>query len=202
MINREYSSIQVGEFDELSSSSSPRVTVCYNIVSNEEVKGQDIKLKFTLDDKSVVEDTLALYDKLEAGRLYSWCRDTTNDIGRHSAKLSLNDTKSLKEVVPGNNFASLDWINLADKIAPNISFGGPYDWADKGTCFVVYAPSDNVNKISEIKVEQRVDALDWSPLVDGMYCFQGTSGSSHTYKVHAIDARGNINEQSKTFVLY
>lgn len=202
VINREYSSVQVGTFDEVTTGWSPTVTVCYQIVANESVSGKDVKLKFALDDRSVVEDSLSQYDRLEPGRLYSWCRDTTNDIGKHTAKLSLNDDKSLREVVSSNNVAKLDWENLADKIAPNISFGGPFDWEHKGTCFVVYAPSDNVNKISEIKVEQQADSQAWSSVVDGTYCFEGSSGSSHTYKVRAVDARGNTNEQSKSFVLY
>ena len=90
VINREYSSIQAGQFDEVISSWSPRVTVCYHIVSNEEVKGKDVKFVLTLDDKTDVEDNLGQYDKLEPGRLYDWCHDVTNDIGKHTARLTLN----------------------------------------------------------------------------------------------------------------
>lgn len=202
VINREYSSIQAGQFDEVISSWSPRVTVCYHIVSNEEVKGKDVKFVLTLDDKTDVEDNLGQYDKLEPGRLYDWCHDVTNDIGKHTARLTLNGDKSLKEIVYTNSIATVSWENLADKIAPNITIGGPYDWDNKGTCFVVYGPFDNVSQTSEIKVEQKVDSQNWAPVLDGTYCFTGDSGSTHIYSVRAADKRNNINEQTKTFVLY
>jgi hypothetical protein len=202
VINREYTSIQVGEFDEVSSSWSPRVTVCFHIVSNEEIKGKDLKFSFSLDDKIEVEDNFGQYDKMEAGKIYDWCHDVTTSIGSHTAKLLINPDKSVKELTYVNDLARLEWKNLADKIAPNITFGGPFDWDDKGTCFLVYAPSDNVSKLSEIKVEQKVDNGNWSPIVDATYCHKGTSGESHTYTVHAIDARGNTSEQKSTFVLY
>lgn len=202
VINREYTSIQAGQFDEVSSSWSPRVTVCYHIVSNEEIAGKNVKFTFTLDDKVEVDDNLGGYDKLEAGRIYDWCHDTTSSIGKHSAKLLLNGDKSLKESNYTNSLARIDWENLADKIAPNFTIGGPFNWAEKGTCFIVYPPSDNVSTVAELKIEQKVDGASWSPLVGGQYCFTGNSGTAHTYAVHMIDARGNTNEQAKSFMLY
>lgn len=202
VINREYSSIQSGQFDEVSSSWSPRVTTCFHFVSNEEIAGKDLKYTFSLDDKVESEGNLAQYDKLEVGRLYDWCRDVTTGIGQHTAKLLINPDKSLKELNYTNDLAKLAWENLPDRIAPNLTFGGPYNWDDKGTCFVVYPPSDNLNTLAELKVEQKVDTQSWTPIVDGMYCFKGVSGSTHTYSVHAIDARGNVNEQSRSFNLF
>lgn len=202
VINREYTSIQTGQFDEVSSSWSPRVTACYHVVANEVIAGKDIKFTFTLDDKVEVEGDLGQYDKLEAGRLYDWCRDVTTSIGKHTAKLLINPKSSVKEFNYTNNLARVDWENLADKTAPNITFGGPYNWDDKGTCFVVYPPSDNVNTTAELKIEQKVDDGAWSPIVNGQYCFKGVSGTGHNYAVHAIDARGNTNEQNKTFNLF
>lgn len=202
VINREYSSVQSGQFDEVPVSWSPRVTVCYHIVASEEILGKNLKFTFTLDDKVELEDNLGGYDKLEPGRIYDWCHDTTTNIGKHTARLLLNGDKSLKESNYANDLARVDWENLADYIAPNLTFGGPFDWGDKGTCFVVYAPSDNVNTVSELKVEQKVDNGSWSPIVDGTYCFKGDTGTTHNYAVHAIDTRGNVNEQTKSFVLY
>ncbi len=202
VINREFSSIQSGEFDEVALSWLPRVTTCFHLVADESVEGSKIKYKLSVDDKVEVEDTMGWLGTLEAGKIYDWCHDVTTNIGKHTVKLILNPDSALKERNYVNNTARIDWENLADKTAPNITLGGPFDWSDKGTCFIVYAPSDNVNTIAELKIEQKVDGGNWAPIVDGMYCFQGTTGSSHTYAVHALDKRNNVNEQQKTFVLY
>jgi hypothetical protein len=144
------------------------------------------------------------YDKLEAGRLYDLCRDVSVDIGTHVVKLTINNAKSLPEINFTNNYARLEYKNLADNIAPNFTLGGPYDWTTKGTCFIVVsAPVDNVTPLSGLKVEQKVDGGAWSPVVDATYCFAGgISGSAHTFAVHVVDARGNINEQSRTLNLF
>ncbi|MFH2085644.1 MAG: hypothetical protein ABII21_02590 [bacterium] len=202
VINREYSSIQVGEFDEVPSRFSPRVTVCFHMVANVEVPGKDIKYSLSVDDKIKLEDNMSWIDKFEPGRIYDWCHDVTTDIGHHTAKLLLNPAKSVKEFNYVNDLARLEWVNLADKIAPNFTIGGPFDWGDEGTCFVTYTPSDNVNTVTELKIEQKVDSDAWSSLVDGKYCFKGASGSTHTYVVRMTDVRGNINEQNKSFNLF
>lgn len=202
VINREYTSIQAGEFDEVISSWSPRVTVCYHIVSNEEVKGKDVKFVLTLDDKTDVEDNLGQYDKLEAGRLYDWCHDVTNDIGKHKARLTLNGDKSIKEIIYTNNVASLAWENLPDKIAPNFTLGGPYDWTTRGTCFLIISPSDNITPLTNLKIEQKSDNNSYASTNLGEYCFMGTSGTPHSYSVKVTDTRGNVNEQTRSFVLY
>ncbi len=95
VINREYTSIQVGSFDEVPSSWSPKITACFHIVVSENIAGKDLKFKLTVDDKSEVEDNLGQYDKLEAGRTYDWCHDVTTVIGKHTARLTLNHDKSL-----------------------------------------------------------------------------------------------------------
>ena len=202
VINREYTSIQAGEFDEIASSWSPRVTVCYQIVSNEEVKGKDVKFVLTLDDKTEVEDNLGQYDKLEAGRLYDWCRDVTTDIGKHTARLTLNGDKSLKEIIYTNNIAILTWENLSDKIAPNFTLIGPVNEGDTGSCLFPQYVSDNVTPYASLKIEQQVDGGAWSAFDGNRYCFVGTSGSSHTFKIKITDVRNNVNEQTKAFVLY
>lgn len=202
VINREYSSIQAGQFDEIGSSWSPRVTVCFHMISNEVVPGKNIKFSLQLDDKIQVEDTLSQYDALEAGRTYDWCHDVTSDIGKHTAKLLLNGDKSVKESNYVNDLASLEWENLADKIAPNFTLGGPYDWTTNGTCFLILSPSDNVTPISSLKVEQKIDDGAWATTAQTQYCFTGTSGDAHSYVIKITDARGNANEQSKSFVLY
>ena len=202
VIYREFTSIQAGQFDEVKSSWSPKVTLCFHIVANESVAGKDIKFTFSLDDKQELEDNLGTYDKLEAGRIYDWCHDSTTGIGKHTAKLQLNSDKSLKENNSNNNLARIDWENLADKIAPNFTLVGPFDWGTNGTCLLTQYVEDNVTPIANLKVEQQVDAEAWATQTGGQYCFKGSAGSSHTYAVKITDARGNINEQKKTFVLY
>lgn len=202
VINREYTSIQTGQFDEVISSWSPRVTICYHIVSNEEISGKDVKFNFTLDGKTEVEDTLAQYDKLEAGRLYDWCRDTTSNIGAHTARLQINGDKSIKEVNYTNDLARVDWVNLADNIAPNFTLMGPNNEGVSGTCLFPQYISDNVTTFANLKIEQKIDAADWIKFEGTKYCFTGTSGSTHSYISRISDERGNANEQSKTFVLY
>ncbi len=202
VINREYTSIQAGQFDEVISSWSPRVTICYHIVSNEEIKGKDLNFVLTLDDKEDVKDNLGQYDKLEPGRLYDWCHDVTNDIGKHIARLTLNGDKTQKEVIYTNDIASLSWENLSDKIAPNFTLLGPTNEAATGSCLFPQYVTDNVTPYASLKIEQQVDGGAWSAFSGARYCFIGTSGSSHLYKIKISDARNNVNEQSKTFVLY
>lgn len=202
VINREYTSIQAGQFDEVPSIFSPRVTVCFHMVANEEVLGKNIKFSLSVDDKIEVEDTMSWIDKLEAGKMYDWCHDVTTGIGKHTAKLLLNPDKSVKEFNYINDLARLEWENLPDKIAPNFTLGGPFDWGENGTCFVTYSPSDNVDTVPQLKIEQKVDSESWSSIVDGQYCFKGTTGDAHAYIVKMTDTRGNVNEQNKSFVLY
>lgn len=201
VINREYSSIQVGEFDEVSSTWSPRVTVCFHVVSNEQINGKDLKFSFSLDDKIEVEDNFGQYDKMEAGRLYDWCHDVTTSIGSHTAKLLINPDKSLKELTYVNDLGRLDWKNLADQIAPNFTLTGPTQDGSK-TCVSLAYLSDNVTKNSDLKIEEKYDSGSWTTTTATTYCTTGTSGSEHTYTVKVTDARGNTTEQKKTFVLY
>lgn len=202
VINREYTSIQSGQFDEVSSTWSPRVTVCYHIVSNEAVAGKDIKFNMSLDDKVEVEDNLGQYDKLEAGRLYDWCRDTSINIGKHTARLTINTDKAVKESNYTNNVARIDWENLADKIAPNFTLMGPNNEGTDGTCLFPQYISDNVTAYKDLKIEQKVDLSGWSKYDGNRYCFKGEAKDSHSYRIRISDTRGNVNEQNKTFVLY
>jgi hypothetical protein len=202
VINREYTSIQAGQFDEVPSAWSPRVTICYHIVSNEEMPGKDLKYTFTLDGKVEAEGNFGQYDKLEPGRLYDLCRDATSSIGKHVAKLQINGDKSVKELNYTNGLATAEWENLSDRIAPNFSLGGPYDWDDKGTCFLILSPSDNVTPLSGLKVEQKIDGGSYATTNAAEYCFKGDADSSHSYAVKITDGRGNTNEQTKNFVLY
>ena len=202
VINREYTSIQAGQFDEVSSSWSPRVTVCFHMVSNQEIKGSDLKFTFSLDDKVDVEDNLGQYDKLEAGRLYDWCHDVTTNIGHHTARLLLNGDKSLKESNYVNDVARLEWDNLKDNVAPNFTLMGPNNEGTSGTCLFPQYISDNVTAYVDLKIEQQIDSASWSTFSGTRYCFVGTKGSQHTYVLKITDARGNVNEQNKTFVLY
>jgi len=202
VINREYSSIQSGYFDEVPASWSPRITVCFHLVASEEIKGSDLKFTYSLDGTNEADGDLSQYDKLEAGRLYDWCHDTTSSIGSHTAKLLLNGGKSLKESGYTNNLARVDWSNLADKIAPNFTLVGPNNEAAAGTCLLPQYISDNVTPYDSLKIEQKVDDTDWATFTGSRYCFTGTTGASHTYSIRITDARGNANEQKKTFVLY
>lgn len=202
VVNREYTSIQAGQFDEISAAWSPRVTVCYHLVSNEKLSGKDIKLSLSLDDKIAVEDNLGGYDYLEPGRIYDWCHDVTTNIGKHTARLLLNGDKSLKESNYVNDLARLEWENLADNVAPNFTLIGPNNEGSAGTCLFPQYISDNVSSYSQLKIEQKVNGGDWTKFPGDRYCFIGTSGSTHTYVSRVTDARGNANEQTKTFVLY
>jgi hypothetical protein len=202
VINREYTSIQVGEFDEVSSSWSPRVTTCFHFVSNENISsGKDIKYTFSVDDKVEGEGDMGQYDKIEAGRLYDWCRDVTTGIGTHTARLLLNPSKNLKETTYVNDLARVEWKNLADQIAPNFTLTGPTQDGNK-TCLSIAYLSDNVTKNSDLKIEEKYDAGAWATTTATTYCTTGTAGSEHTYSVKVTDARGNAIEQKKTFILY
>lgn len=202
VINREYTSIQVGEFDEVSSTWSPRVTVCFHFVSNENISaGKDLKYSFSLDDKITAEGDMGQYDKIEAGRLYDWCHDVTTDIGGHTAKLLLNPNKTLKETTYVNDLARLEWKNLADQIAPNFTLVGPTNEVD-GTCFNASYISDNVTPNASLKREIKQDGGNWQVIQPDKYCLRGEKDSSHTMSFRITDARGNANEQSRTFVLY
>lgn len=201
VINREYTSIQAGQFDEVPSSWSPRVTVCYHIVSNENVVGKNVKFSLSVDDKVEVEDNLGGYDQLEAGKVYDWCHDVTTGIGKHVARLTLNPDKSLKESNYVNSLGRVDWENLPDKIAPNYTLTGPTQDGAK-TCVSIAYLSDNVTKTSDLKIEEKYDSSSWATTAATTYCASGTSGSQHTYSVKVTDARGNANEQTKTFTLY
>ena len=202
VINREYTSIQAGQFDEVASNWSPRVTVCYHIVSNETVSGKDIKFSLSLDDKIEVEDSLGGYDKLEAGRTYDWCHDVTSSIGKHTAKLLLNPSKSIKEANYTNDLARVDWENLPDKIAPNYVLLGPSNEDSDGTCFIASYLNDNVTLVTNLKYEIKQDGGNWQTILSDKYCLRGDSGSPHSLSFRISDARGNINEQNKTYVLY
>lgn len=202
IVNREYTSIDAGQFDEVASSYSPRVTVCFHIVSNEVIPGSDLKFSFSLDDQIQVEDTLSNYDKLEAGRLYDWCHDVTTSIGKHTAKLLINPSKSIKESNYVNDLGRVDWENLADKIAPNFTLVGPTNEGVAGTCLSAAYIADNVSPISALKIEQKLDGGDWATTTTGKYCFVGTSGATHTYGLRITDQRGNANTQSSTFQLF
>lgn len=201
VINREYTSIQAGQFDELSTTWSPRVTVCFHIVANEAVAGKDIKFSFSLDDKISVEDNLGGYDKLEPGHLYDWCHDLTTDIGKHTAKLLLNPDKSVKEANYVNDLGRLEWENLADNVPPNYTITGPTN-EDGKTCFTLTNLFDNVTKVADLKLQGKIDGGEWVTLTTPKSCTTGVSGSQHTGAARVTDARGNINEQTVTFVLY
>jgi hypothetical protein len=202
VINREFSSIQEGQFDEVMQSWSPKVTVCYHIVSNESIKGDEIKFVLKVDDKVAIEDNLGQYIQLEAGRSYDWCHDTTTDLGRHSAKLTINPDRTIKEIIYSNNIASITWENLADNIAPNFTLLGPTDEGASGSCLFPQYISDNVTPYANLKIEQQIDGGAWSAFTAPKYCLIDTSGSSHTFKIKITDARNNVNEQAKTFVIY
>jgi hypothetical protein len=172
------------------------------MVSSEEILGKNLKFTFTLDDKVEVEDTLSQYDKLEAGRIYDWCRDTTSNIGSHTAKLLINGDKSIKESNYTNDLARIEWVNLADKIAPNFTLMGPNNEGVSGTCLFPQYISDNVTSYANLKIEQKIDSSDWTKFEGARYCFVGVAGSTHSYSSRITDERGNANLQTKTFNLY
>lgn len=202
VINREYSSIQVGEFDEIRASWNPKVTACFHVVSNQELEGSKVGYTVTENDKVLVEGTMSQYSKIEVGKIYDVCHDTTTSIGTHKLQLNINNTKSLSESTYANNTARVDFKNNPDNIAPNFTLAGPYNWNENGTCFLINSPSDNVTPNLNLKVEHKIDNNDWTTQPQAEYCFKGTSGVAHNYRVRMTDARGNKNEQSSSFNLY
>lgn len=204
VINREYTSLQGGTFDEVTSTWSPKVTVCYHLVSSENIPGKDVKFSFSLNANTEITDSLSQYDKLEAGKLYDWCHDTTTSIGTHTARMSVNGDKSIKESNYNNNVARLDWENLADKIAPNYTLTGPTNENDvgNGTCLMASYLSDNVTKLADLKIEIKQDGGAWQTIQSDKYCQKGQAGTSHSIAFRISDTRQNVNEQNKTFVLY
>lgn len=202
VINREFSSIQIGEFDELKASWAVKVTACFHIVSNQDLEGSKLGYSLREDDKILVEGTLSQYAKVEAGKIYDVCHDVSSSIGNHKLELTINNTKSLAESAYANNTARLDYKNLADNIAPNFTLSGPHNWNENGTCFLLSYPNDNVTEVKDLKIEHKIDSGDWVAQPKADYCFKGNSGSAHSYAVRMTDARGNKNEQSSTFNLY
>jgi hypothetical protein len=202
VINREFSSIQAGEFDEIRTSWSPRVTVCFHVTSNQDVEGNKLGYTITEDDKVLNEGTLAQYSKLEAGKTYDVCHDTTTNIGAHKLQLTINNTKSVGESTYANNTARIDFKNNVDNVAPNYALFGPNNGGTKGTCFNLAYLEDNVTPVNNLKVERRLDGGEWTTLSGLEYCVTGTAGSQHTLATLVTDARGNKNEQSSIFNLY
>lgn len=202
VINREFSSIQIGEFDELKASWAVKVTTCFHVVSNQDLEGSKVGYSLREDDKILVEGTLSQYSKIEAGKTYDVCHDVSTSIGTHKLELTINNAKSLGEASYANNTARLDYKNLADNIAPNFTLSGPYNWNENGTCFLLNYPNDNVTEVKDLKIEHKIDTGDWVPQPKADYCFKGNSGSAHSYAVRMTDARGNKNEQISTFNLY
>lgn len=202
VINREYSSIQVGDFDEIKAAWTPKVTVCFHVITNQDLEGAKLGYTITEDDKTVSEGTLSQYTKMEAGKIYDVCHDTSLSLGAHKVQLNINNTKSLSESTFANNLGRIDFRNLADNIAPNFTLMGPNNEGSNGTCLFPQYISDNVTLVTALKIEQKVDGGDWTTFPGDRYCFKGTTGSSHTYGLRIIDARGNKNEQSSTFNLF
>lgn len=202
VINREYTSIQAGQFDEIKSSWQPKITVCFHLTASEKVAGRLIKFTLTYDGKTEVEDNMSWIPELEAGRIYDWCHDVTTDLGKHTAKLVINADRSLKESNYGNDVAEVSWENLADNVAPNYTLMGPVNEGASGTCFFPQYIEDNVTPYTSLKLEHKIDAGAWAPYSGDRHCFVGTTGASHSYSFRITDLRGNKNEQSKTFVLY
>ncbi|GAB4026191.1 MAG: hypothetical protein Fur0011_0960 [Candidatus Microgenomates bacterium] len=202
VINREFSSIQIGEFDEVRASWAVKVTVCFHVISNQDLEGGKLGYTLSEDDKILVEGTLSQYAKVEVGKIYDVCHDVSSSIGSHKLELTINNSKSLVEATYANNTARLDYKNLADNIAPNFTLSGPHNWNENGTCFVLSYPNDNVTEVKDLIIEHKIDSGDWLSQSKTDYCFKGNSGSVHSYTVRMTDARGNKNEQSSTFNLY
>ncbi len=201
VINREYTSIQYGGFDEVSATWTPRVTVCFHIVSNENITGSDLKFTYVFDGATVQEGDLGQYDKLEAGRLYDWCHDASIGIGGHTAKLTLNPARSMRETGYVNNVATLSYQNIADNIAPNFTIMGPTQESE-GTCLFPQYVTDNVTSYADLKIEEKINSGEWQLFNRSRTCIQGASGEETSYTVRVTDQRGNFNEQKKSFVLY
>lgn len=202
VINREFSSIQIGEFDELVSSWAVKVTSCFHVVSNQDLEGSKVGYSLREDDKILFEGTLSQYSKVEAGKIYDVCHDVSTSIGAHKLELTINNAKSLGEASYANNTARLDYKNLADNIAPNFVLIGPNNEGNDGTCLFPQYISDNVSVFAKLKIEQQVDNGALSTFNNNRYCFKGNTGDTHTYLIRITDERGNKSEQSATFKLF
>lgn len=202
VINREFSSIQIGEFDEVKSVWGPKITVCFHVVSNQDIEGSKLGYTITENAKIVSEGTLSQYPKIEAGKIYDVCHDTTTAIGTHKLELNINNTKSLSESLYTNNFARIDFKNLADNIAPNFTLIGPNNEGSDGTCLFPQYIADNVTSVANLKIEQKVDNGAWGNFSGSRYCFKGKTGDSHSYAIRITDERGNKAEQSTSFELF
>lgn len=201
VINREYTSIQIGEFDEVKTAYSPKVQVCFHVVSNEEIQGSKLGYTMTLDDKISTEGTLSQYDKLEAGRLYDFCHDLTTDLGTHIVKLNINNAKSLSESNFNNNIARLEYKNLADNVAPNFSLSNVYT-KDNKSCVMPAYISDNVTSTTSLVIESKLDSGSWTKDYPTEFCLAGPTGESHTLSYRITDSRGNATTLTKTYNLF
>lgn len=202
VINRDFTSLQIGEFDEVKAAYSPKITTCFQIISNESLEGSKVGYTITEDDKILSEGTLSQYSTLQAGITYTLCQDVATALGSHTIRMTLNNARSLRETNYSNDMARIDYKNLADNIAPNFTLIGPNNEGDAGTCLFPQYIEDNITPYSDLKIEQKIDDKDWEIFASSRYCFTGIQGSTHTYRVRITDQRDNKNEQSRTFNLY
>lgn len=124
------------------------------------------------------------------------------DVGTHTVRFVYNETKSVAESNYGNNEYTFTFKITGETTPPSFSIDGPYN-INGQTCMRWINLSDNVSVYTDVWAKWKIDGADWSGRTsENPYgCISGDPGSSHTYYVHAEDARGNVREDSRSFTL-
>ena len=125
------------------------------------------------------------------------------EVGSHAIKFIINENKLVAESNYGNNEITVNYTVNGDKIAPTFTLDGPYS-INNQTCMRWINLQDNKSVYTDVWAKWKIDDGSWSNRTsENPYgCDGGTSGSSHTYYVHAEDYRGNAREDSRVFTLY
>ncbi|MBP9670548.1 hypothetical protein KBD75_04065 [Candidatus Woesebacteria bacterium] len=124
------------------------------------------------------------------------------NIGTHTVRFVYNENKSVTESNYGNNEYTFTFKITGETTPPTFTIDGPYV-INGQTCMRWVNLSDNVSVYTDVWAKWKIDGADWSGRTsENPYgCISGTTGSSHTYYVHAEDAQGNVREDSRTFTL-
>ncbi len=125
------------------------------------------------------------------------------DPGSHTVRMVINENRTITETNYGNNEQTITYTIIPDTTPPGFTLDGPYQ-INNQTCMRWINLSDNVSVYTDVWAKWKIDEGSWSaPTSENPYgCISATSGTTHTYTVHAEDRRANVTEQSKTFVAF
>lgn len=125
----------------------------------------------------------------------------TRNVGTHTIKFVYNENRGVAESNYGNNEATFSFKILPENTPPTFTIDGPL-MINGQTCMRWINLVDNVSVYTDVWGKWKIDDGAWSNRTsENPYgCITGAPGSTHTYIVHAEDARGNVNEKSVIFI--